>query len=64
MAKVQYTSDKGDAIKARQQFNEAYQQLTTGWAALDAAGKQAALRQGLIVVMRMVKWLMAQVNDK
>ena len=58
MAKVQYTSDHGDAIKARQQFNAAYQALTTGWASLDQAGKQAALRQGLIVTMRVVRWLM------
>lgn len=63
MAKVQYTTDKGDALKARRQFNQTYEALTSGWAALDAAGRQAALRQALIVTMRMVRWLMSHADE-
>jgi hypothetical protein len=60
MAKVSYTSDKGEALQAHQQLNAALTALTTGWAGLDAAGKTAALRQGLILALRMIRWLINQ----
>jgi hypothetical protein len=60
MAKVQYTSDQANALKAKAQFNQAYEALTTGWAALDQAGKQAALQQGLMVTMRIVRYIMGR----
>ena len=50
-------TQKQAARQALAKLDASLDALTTGWNALDAAGKQAALRQGLIVALRIIKHL-------
>ena len=54
------TSERSRAAQAYAALDATQADLTTGWAAKTAAQKADALRDGLLLLLRMGRWLMAR----